>query len=217
MKSNRTARKGALVLGLLLYGLCGMGQTTVNDFQMLNSVEASIKLIKKLRLNLTPELRIDEHFSVDNFQMECELVYKPWKFLAFGGSYRFVVNPRPSKTTEYLHRYAFQATVSTRVKRFEPAFRLKYTNYTQDEPGGHFLKYRASVDYDIRKCKLTPFLQVEAYHELTDNYLYKMRYGAGLQYSIFKNNTISLEYKFDYYLKEYLNNHILCIRYKIKL
>ncbi|NQV02448.1 MAG: DUF2490 domain-containing protein [Bacteroidia bacterium] len=210
-------RTELLIVSLLLFTLAGGAQNTVNDFQLRNEVEVSIKLVKKLRLNLIPELRIDETFSIDRFLMECELAYKPWKFLEFGGSYRFIVNPRETKTTEFLHRYAFQVTFSKRIKRFEPAFRLKYTNYTEDEADGQFLRYKASLKYDVPKCKITPFLSAEAFHELTDNYLYKMRYGIGARYTIFKNNSIELSYKFDYYMKEYMNKQIITIGYKIKL
>ena len=202
---------------LVLIPFQGVGQVTQNDFQVRNSFEASIKLVKKLRLNLTPELRIDETFSIDRFLMACELAYKPWKFLEIGGSYQFIVNPRVGKTTEFLNRYAFFVTFSKKIKRFDPAFRLKYTNYAEDEPNSQFLKYKASVQYDIPKCKLTPSVGVEAYHQLNDNYLYKIRYMAGARYTIFKNNSIGLEYKFDYYLKEYRNKHIISISYKIKL
>ncbi len=204
-------------LFLVLSSVQGVGQVTQNDFQMRNSFEASIKLVKKLRLNLTPELRIDETFSIDRFLMACELAYKPWKFLEVGGSYQFIVNPRVGKTTEFLNRYAFQVTFSKKIKRFDPAFRLKYTNYAEDDPNSQFLKYKASVQYDIRKCKLTPSVGIEAYHQLNDNYLYKMRYSIGARYAIFKNNSIELEYKFDYYVKEYRNKHIISISYKIKL
>ncbi len=207
----------AMTIFLILSSVQGIGQVTQNDFQMRNSFEASIKLVKKLRLNLTPELRIDETFSVDRFLMAGELAYKPWKFLEVGGTYQFIVNPRPGKTTEFLNRYAFHVTFSKKIKRFDPAIRVKYTNYAEDEPNSQFLKYKVSVNYDIPKCKLTPSVGIEAYHQLNDNYLYKLRYMAGARYALFKNNSIALEYKFDYYLKEYRNKHIISISYKIKL
>jgi len=215
-RSNR-GRIAFLAICLILFISHGSAQETQNEFQLRNKVEASIKLFKKLRFNITPELRINEKFSVDRFLIEGELAYKPWKFLEFGASYWFIVNTRESKSTEYLNRYAFQVILSNWFKRFKPALRLRYTNYAENDEDGQFLRYKASLKYNIPKCKLTPLVLVEAYHQLNDNYLYKMRYGIGAWYTIFKNNSIKLEYKFDYYMKDYINKHIVTISYKIKL
>jgi hypothetical protein len=201
----------------LCLSLVGMGQTTTNEFQLRNSVEANIKLFKKLRINLQPELRLNEEFVIDNFQMNAGLDYSPWKIFKIGAAYRFIINPRPTKSTQYLHRFSVQARIAKWFQRFQPAFRFEYTNYTQDEEDGQFLRYKASVEYNIKKCKLTPGIMVEAYQQLNGNYLYKMRYGVSLDYDLFKNNSIELSYKFDDYIRETHNKHIVEVNYRIKL
>jgi hypothetical protein len=137
--------------------------------------------------------------------------------MELGATYRFGINPRENKDTEYANRYSFSATAKKDFNRFESAFRLRYTNDADDETSSeHFMRYKASLDYDIRKSKITPSVAVEAFQQLQDGGLYKMRYTAGMDYKLFKKNYLGLDYKFDYYQNEYKNRHIISVGYKIK-
>lgn len=188
-----------------------------NDYEYRTSFKLSFKPIKKLKINLTPEFRFKDDFSVDRYLMETEVVYKPIKHFFVGGNYRFVVNPRNQKTTEYLHRFGVTTTYKRKFDRFEPAVRLSYTNYADDDDvDDNFLRYKAALGYDIKGCKLTPTLSAELFHQIADNEMYKVRYKLGLDYKIFKNNYIGASYRLDYYLKKYENNHIFSIGYKLK-
>lgn len=195
-----------------------LGQDVENDLETRTSVQANIKLVKNLKLKISPELRFDESFSLKKYNIENELVYKPYKFLSLGATYRFIGDPKDNKATEYLHRYAFTAKLKKDFNRFETAFRLRYTDFADedDEDGSEMLRYKASVDYDIAKCKLTPYVGVEAFQQLDGGDLYKMRYSLGMDYKLFKKNYIGLNYKFDYYMQETRNKHIVSLGYKIK-
>ena len=143
--------------------------------------------------------------------------YEVMDFLKLGTCYRFITNKRESKDTEYLHRYAFEATFAEKIKRFEPEFRLMYTNYADDDLDEDYLRYKAAVQYDIPKCKFTPEISAQVFHKLSIGKINKIRYGAGIQYQYIKNNYLGLSYKLDYYKREYKNRHILEISYRIKL
>ncbi len=192
---------------------------TENTFETRTELGLSYKLSKKIKLSFAPEFRFDEDCALDKYLFEAGAEYKAAKFLDLEATYRYVINPRDTKDTEYFGRYSFSAIANKKFNRFETAFRLRYSNDNDDESSDEeFFRYKASVEYNIPKCKLTPFIAVEAFQQLGDDSgLYKMRYATGFDYKLFKNNYIGASYKFDYYKTEYLNKHILGIRYKIKL
>ncbi|PLW96943.1 MAG: hypothetical protein C0593_09880 [Marinilabiliales bacterium] len=188
-----------------------------NEMQQRIEFKASFKPIKNLKLSLNPELRFDESFSLDKYHIEGMAEYKVLDFMSVSAAYRFIVNPRDGKTTEYFNRYALGLEFQHKIERFKPNLLIRYTNYADDEISDkQFIRYKASVDYNIRKCKITPFAEAEAFQDLTTNSLYKMRYALGADYKIMKNNYVGVAYKLDYYLQEYTNKHIFNVSYKIK-
>jgi len=203
---------------LLLYfaASASHAQEVSNDFQTRTEVKLSWKALDKFTLSLIPELRLDEAFQVDKYLLESEVSYTPVKGLSLEGTYRFVINPRNNNPTEYLHRFALDAAYEHKIQRWEPSFRIKYTNYTEDVSQGEFLRYRARLLYDIKNCKITPLGAAETFHDLSENQIHKMRYSAGAHYRFNKNNRIELRYMLDYYMQEYRNKHIINLRYRYK-
>lgn len=193
-------------------------QETDNEIEYRGELNLSYKLNKKLKFSLTPEIRFDENFSTDKYLFEGGITYKPVKFLKLGGSYRYLINPRFEKETEYFNRYSLSAETGKKFGRFNSGFRIKYSNDADDEiTDKQFLRYKLSLDYNIRKCKITPKLGVEAFHQLgNEGGMYKMRYSLGADYKLFKNNYLNFVYKLDYYYTEYLNKHIIGLGYKFK-
>ncbi len=215
-------RKLLLLLGVLVAGQTysqtteNESQAVENDFQTRTELQLSFSPVKKLRITFIPELRLDESFNIDKSLLETELRYKLVKDFALSGSYRFIINPRDTKSTEYLHRFAFAADYSRSIKRWEPSFRIKYTNYTEDASNGEFLRYRAKLEYDIKNFKLTPYVRAEGFHDLAENEMYKMRYALGGRYKLNKKNSVKIGYMLDYYLQDYRNKHIITIGYRLK-
>lgn len=206
-----------LVVIITIAGKTSTAQEIENDFQTRTELELTYKPVKKLKLSFSPQLRFDENFSLDKYLFEGGAEYKAFKFLELGATYRFVVNPRDTKDTEYLNRLAFSATVKKKFGDFEPAFRLRYSNYADDDVSDKsFIRYKASLKYDIPDCKITPFVAAELFQQTDGGDLYKMRYSTGLDYKLFKKNYIGVSYKFDYYNTDYLNKHIISLGYKIK-
>jgi len=202
-----------LLLLLILPAGIAFTQTVSNEFQSRTKIELDLDLLKGLNLSLAPEFRLDESFSVAKYLLESTLSYKPVIGLELGGSYRFIINPRDEKATEYLNRFALYARYAYKIQRWKPSLRIKYTNYTEDISTGTFLRYRAKLNYDIKNCRLTPMASVEAFQDLEDNQLYKFRYGIGVRYKLNKHSAIDLGYNLDYYMQEYRNKHIIKIGY----
>ncbi len=170
-----------------------------------------VKLVKGLKLNVEPELRLNDGYEM--FLINGRLKHKTFNCIYWGATYRFAMDYE----SEIYHRYAFDVTYKDDFGRFTPSFKLRYNNYADennDDKG--YLRYRAKVEYDINNCKLTPFLAIEAYHQVAESQLHKMRYATGVEFKLNKNSSISLDYKFDMFMKKYKNTNIFSLGYKYK-
>jgi len=216
MGNNPLRKIGEIIVILLLLDFATNAQNVENEHQTRTSISLSKKLNKKLKLCISPELRLDENFALDKYQFEAELGYQLIKILSLEATYRFIGNLRDSKDTEYLNRYAISATLKKEFNRFEPSIKINYTDYTDDDDSKEFLRYKTSVKYNIPKCKITPSFGIEFFQQLNDGDLYKMRYSTGIVYKLCKKNYLGAYYKLDYYLTEAKNKHILGVNYKIK-
>lgn len=192
------------------------GQRIENEFQLRTSVDFSKKITKGLWFELTPELRWGSGEVLDKYLLTGGLRYKPLKLLSLSAQYRVIGNMRVEKSTEYLGRYLFKAKLSDKIHRWEPGFRLAYTNYTDENEDGKYLRYRVSLGYDITKCKLTPETGFEVYQDLNQHNIYKYRSKIGLDYKISGRLSFSASYKFDYYMTRGKNRHIINTGLKVK-
>ncbi len=206
-----------LMLILALGSFNGLAQDVQNEFQARTSLELTYKPIKRLKLTLSPEVRYDETFTVEKYHFELGTDYTLNENLAVGVDYRYVVNPRETKETELLSRYALHATWKSSYGNYDPSFRVAYSNYADDNGANdNYLRFKAKLKYDIPKNKLTPLIGAEAFRNQTTDELYKMRYTLGVDYKLFKKNHIGFRYKLDFYRTAYKNRHLVCLQYKIK-
>lgn len=189
-----------------------------------------IKLTKGLKLNLEPEFRFNDGY--DKLLLNGGLTYKTFGCIYWGATYRLEIDRVESSTSSTIssgwgstnnyesdiyHRYAFDVTYKDKFGRLTPSFRLRYNNFAdEDVDDKEFIRYRAKVEYDIRKSKITPFVSVEAYQEMDENMLYKMRYSTGFDLKVSKRSALSFDYKFDFFTLEYKNANIFSVGYKHK-
>ncbi len=230
--------KKIILLPLLLVGfsLSAFAEGEKGDPEQLYKtqfgLDFDIKLAKGLKLEVGPELRYYEGF--DKFLLNGGVSYKVIDNLYVGVSYRLIVDRGESTSTssfnsfggfnsgssydyETYHRFALDATYKDKFGRFTPSFRVRYNNYSDDDNGNEaYLRYRAKVEYDIRKCIITPFLYAEAFQQTEDSALYKMRYSTGFDLKSGKNSAFEFGYKFDYFLLKYKNAHIFSVGFKQK-
>ncbi len=192
-------------------------------------VDFQVKLTKGLKLNIEPELRY--YNGYDKFHLNGGLTYKTFGCIYWGATYRLVVDREESTSSnmissgwgmnnyesETYHYYAFDVAYKDKFGRFTPSFRVRYNNFMDEEINDEAqLRYRAKVEYNIRKCKISPFVSAEAFHTLDESQIYKMRYVAGFDITTSKKASLSFEYKFDYFLWKYKNAHIFSAGYKYK-
>lgn len=212
-------KKNILGAILLFASMLSFAQEVVNEFQLRNSVEIEYEAFKDFTLSFSPELRLGQDFSIDNYHFQLEADYKLSKIFSLGARYRFVVNPRENNDTEYQSLYGVNLKLKKKFNRFKTAVRFSYTNDADEdynEGRSNFLRYKATAKYNIKSCKLEPMIGLEAFQQLQGEGLYKMRYLAGLGYKFNKKNQLGLTYKFDYYRIAYVNKHIVELTYKFK-
>lgn len=169
----------------------------------------SKKIVNNLKFEFNPELRLWKGFDMDTYILEGGLSYKFNKYLTIAGYYRYENEWDYKKSTGEFkgkvasNRIAFDAKSGFGINRFDVQFRVRYTNgedfdSTTDDKAS-FFRYRAKIDYDLRSCKLIPYVSAEAFHDLIEKEISKMRYTCGLSYPITKNSEISLFYRLQNY------------------
>jgi hypothetical protein len=121
------------------------------------------------------------------------------------------------KETEFLMRYRFDVRLAHKIERLEPRFRLAYTNYTDDNEDGKYLRYKASLEYDIVNSRLIPEAGFEVYHDLDQRNIYKYRSKIGFDYRLSRKLAATVSYKLDFYKTRAKNRHILDAGLKVKL
>ena len=176
-------------------------------------LEFSKKIIKNLKFEFNPELRMFGEFKMDSYILESGLSYKLNKYLTLAGYYRYEdAWDYKKKTGAYkgqvsLNRLAFDAKSGFELNRFAFQFRMRYTKGIDLNNNASEFRYRAKIDYDIKGSKFIPFVSVELFHdksilEYERNMISggfkdidKLRYTGGLAYTLNKNNGIDLFFR----------------------
>jgi len=209
-----------VMLGALLYlpVTFVIAQTIDNEFQLRTSTEFSKKIVKGLKVEITPELRWTAGDGLDKYHINTGLSYKPISILSLSAEYRLIANRKSESETEFGSRYQFNLALSDRIQRFDPKLKVSYTNYNDDDDeGGKFLKYQLGLGYDIPNFKLNPEIGFEAWHDLDQGEIYKYRTKIGVDYRLSDRLVLTGGYKLDYYMTKAKNRHIMEVGLKVKL
>jgi hypothetical protein len=174
-------------------------------------MEFSKKIVKNLKAEFNPELRLLDGFKMDSYILEGGLSYKLHKYLTLASYYRYENEYKYKKKSgeykgqESSNRFAFDAKTPLKLSRFDIQFRLRYTNGSdrnEETPDRvSFFRYRAKFEYDIKGSKLAPFASAELFHDLVQKEIDKGRYTFGLSYPINKSNEVGLFYRFQDYFE----------------
>lgn len=190
------------------------------EFGTWTGVSVSKKLTKDFRVKFSPEFRFGKGFSLDEFLAETSLEYEPITYFSIKGKYRFETNPRENKETEYFHKYALDLNGKYTLHRFKFQLRTRYTNYSEFDTDygllNPYLRYRIKTKYNIKNCKLSPYVSLEYFYQLADREFNKVRYTLGFDYKLKKNHYLSLAYHYQDYLKKDYARNVMAIQYKFK-
>lgn len=93
--------------------------------------------LDKFSFSLTPEIRLEDKFKVDEFLFQGKLEYDIFKFLELSAAYRINTEVK-KKGNETSYRWALDAQADQDISRFEASVRGRLTNYTdssEENPG----------------------------------------------------------------------------------
>lgn len=200
-----------------------------SDFGIWYEVNADYEIIKGLRFDLETSIRTDENASrVESFYIEPGLRYKFNDYFSAGLYYRFIENIEKDDQYHPRHRWFIQVKGDLPVKRFtfSARYRLQeqfktYIEDPEDEIPAWGHRLRLEIDYDIKGLPLMPYSSAEMYSqpsEANDIPVDRWRYIAGVEYTVCKKHTFSLEYIYNesrVSKPAYMN--IIGVRYDISL
>lgn len=201
------------IVVLLIILLSSFSGYTQDDPSTWVELGFSKKIVKNLKLEFNPELRVYGNFKMDSYIFEGGLSYKLHKYLTLASYYRYEDEYQYKKKSgeykgqESSQRIAIDAKSGFELSRINFQFRIRYTNGLFINNSSSEFRYRAKVDYDIKNSKFVPFASAEFFHDQTianaDREMIsgsfttfdKIRYTAGLAYNISNNDEISLFYR----------------------
>jgi hypothetical protein len=194
-----------------------VSQAVTENFGTWIELEFRKDFLKKFSFNLTPELRMEERFIVDEYMIQGQLSYDAFSFLSVAGAYRIGTEIK-NKGNVNFSRIAFDLQASQNINRFSASLRTRYTSSSDsgsDEPGSYF-RPRLKVDYNIRKRKFTPYATYELFHNLKTNNLHKSRMDIGFTQRLSSLHRVGLYYRLHDYFTDKKSVHILGIDYRLK-
>ena len=174
-----------------------------NDFQIWGDLSAKYKINKKIKLNASIGLRSYENSQlIKKYYADFGVKYVISKRISLGAKYRFSDYHFHSKVST--HRMSFDATYSFKKwGRTRLSIRERYdyewlvvnpVNVGDDMT----LRSRITLTYDIRKCKIEPYVSIEHYLGL-NGYLSGetklLRWTMGAQMPITKWSDLQVSYR----------------------
>lgn len=202
-------RKAILLTAAVAALLCPARTAAQSTWGSVLEAGATHKIVSGLSAGATVEHRSFDNFGkTERWQLSAALNYRVCKNLKTDAGYCFIRQNRLEDGWENRNRWYASATGSVRWNRFELSLRERFQSthrngVSEYNKNGrrvranpkHVLKSRLELEYNIDKCRFTPFCSVELFHTLNDpdgNGLEKCRTTVGSEYAISRRQKISL-------------------------
>ncbi len=219
-------KRTLIILVVLLIPVTCISQD--KDFGIWYSVNAELKLVKKLELDISPNVRTFHNGSkIEEAFVDAGLTYKIVKYLSLSASYRITENLEDDNSYHPQHKLFFDIkgsyspgdlSLSGRIR-----YQRRYKTYIEDEedeiPDSH-ARIKLKAQYDIPSFKFNPFISTELFFPMfkdVGSTIDKKRFMAGFEYSFSKKHSIEAGYLFqrDYH-PDLSDKHIIAINYNLK-
>ena len=204
-----------------IFILAGMIQSA-NAQRTYIETEVSGEVFKNFELSLSPQVRFREGFDLKEYFLETGAEYKFNRYFSAATSYRFGTNVSKDGEHTNFGRFALDAKTSIKLYKFEPKFRLRYTNQNEDfsnvsDTKYNFLRYKLELEYHISDSHFKPYIYGEFFQNLTKSGKNGIRLEGGLNYKINKHNMVGAYYR----VNSSINNgdcfDVIGLTYKLKL
>lgn len=174
----------------------------VNDAGLWLSINAEKKITPSLTLNLSEEFRFNENISeLGSFFSDAGISYKISKMFRASANYRLTNKRNLNNSYTMRHRFYVDLAARKKIKPVTFLLRTRLQSFSEsfstpdkDSPE-YYLREKLSLKFDLDK-KWAPYIYSEFYYSLNNpkgNYIDKMRYAAGLEY------TVNRMHSFDFY------------------
>ena len=176
------------------------------------------KITKKLEFSFSPEFRLQDDFTLDEYNLDGKLAYKPWKFLDFAATYRINTNIKKNDNV-VSQKFLIDATGKTNYDRFDASLRNRFTNDAESgnvDWGNIYYRPRAKLKYNIKGSKIEPFTSFELFLDLNNGYFDKGRFDVGFTRKIKKKHEFGMYYRLQDYFSDRGSINILGIDYGFK-
>jgi len=221
-----TIKKQFFLLILLLFTFKVFGQE--KDFGIWYGISAEHKLSKKLKVDLSTDVRTFKNASkIDEAFIEGGLTYSLSKHLGITGSYRLTDRIENNNSYYYQHKFLFDIkgsadpgnfSISARF-RFQARTKTYFKDITEDHPD-YTGRFKLKAVYKTPSFPLNPYVYFESFCPMfssNSGKIGKTRYSAGVDLSITKMHSVSVEYIFQRdYIPHLSDMNIVSLNYNIK-
>jgi hypothetical protein len=200
-----------IVFLLALLHIPGFGQD--HDVELWFAGQLRKDLGKRFRLYYEQGYRRDEFLvHTKTLYFESGGYFKPVKFLWLGSYYRYSTDFKDFRK----NRLSGELLLRGDIDRFNIKLRSQYNSeFAKEEKTDHYIREKISLDYNIRKCKLDPFIASEAIFHLQTNKSEneQIRFDIGVEWKLAKRHAIDFSYRYRIKrnVKNPLRSHIIGI------
>lgn len=194
------------------------------DFRTWIDISLEGELFNLIDFEMVPELRLwDNSTRIDGILGEADISVPVTKFLRPGVYYRYEMDVDRQLRYNNIHRFGVYAELDERLGNFRLKYRAmylqEYRNWQTDELGTipySMHRHKISVKYRQKGWDITPGIAVEGFFMIKPTWIdsrEKFRLTAGIRYKLTKKINLTFDYKFqqEYYERNPLTSHILCV------
>ncbi|NJB83058.1 DUF2490 domain-containing protein [Wenyingzhuangia aestuarii] len=194
---------------MLLTSVWSYGQETLvtRDLETWSSLNLKYKINKKWTVALQGQLRLENNSSeVNQYFGQLDLEYSPFKHFEFGGAIRYIKNNDNTGNVqgyENHFRYHLDGQYKHKLSDFSFKYRVRYQNKNElniNNEAKQYFRFKAAVDYNIKKWKLDPELSGELFRSVgaeSENQLDGYRLTLGTSFKVHKSAKMGVYYRFD--------------------
>lgn len=192
------------------------------DYGMWLGADAEKKITKRLDADLNLQARtFDDGSSLALWLAETGLTYETCKYVDLSLMYRFIADYKDNDGMEYKHRWYGDVKGKIEINRFELSSRIRYQqqyNITKSSGSNTTIRNKWTLEYNINKCPVSPFVSAEAFAPADDAQfdIEEWRYMVGINWKINKKQSVEAAWLSEREDGESINLNVLSLSWKNK-
>lgn len=185
-------------------------------------VEGEKKITKRIDADFNLQARtFDNGTSMAQWLAETGLTYEACKYVDLALMYRFIADYKDNDGVEYKHRWYGDVKGKIDINRFELSSRIRYQqqyNITKSSGVETTIRNKWTLEYNINKCPVSPFVSAEAFAPADDAQfdIEEWRYMIGMTWKINKKQSFEAAWLSDREDGESINLNVLSLSWKNK-